>query len=209
MHRVRVAQKNRVDASEASGRTPNSCREHIGESWQGNSIAVSNARTSGRTASGGATEPGVVRLAFRKPGRRQNASWFTAHSLPQSLESGSAKRADGYWRDRAAMCPTFNRDDQGSNPCASIGSPDLAVEDRTLNPGRLVRLQRGACALLVQRISTPRYERGDMGSSPVEDTGFVVQWEDRWPATSRSEFDSPRIHCHVVHRKNARPTTEL
>lgn len=69
------------------------------------------------------------------------------------------------------MYPTFNRGDQGSNPCASIGSPDLAVEDRTLNPRRLVRLQRGACALLVQRISTPRYERGNMGSSPVEGIG--------------------------------------
>ena len=90
--------------------------------------------------------------------------------MRRSRESVSAKLDDRLLADRAAMCPTFNRGHQGSNPCASTGSPGLAAEDRTLNPGRLVRLQRRASALLVKRMITPRYERGDMGSSPVEGT---------------------------------------
>ena len=106
-----------ADIGKAQGSIPWSC---IGELWQGNSIAVSSAKTSGRTASSGATEPGVAGHASRKNGRRQNAGWFTARSLPKSLDRGSVKSVDGYWRDRAAMCPTFNRGDQGSTPCASM-----------------------------------------------------------------------------------------
>ena len=114
-----------------------------GDTWQDNYNVVSSVEASGRTAFSVATEPGDVRHAFKSSGKRRNAGWSTVLSLQQPLVSGLQSLDEGYWRDRAAMCPTFNRDHQGSNPCASI-------------------------ALLVQRISTPRYERGDMGSSPVE-----------------------------------------
>ena len=172
-----------ADTGKAQGSIPWSC---IGELCQGNSIAVLNAKTSGRTASSGATEPGVVGHASRKNGRRQNAGWFTARSLPQSRERGSVNRVEGYWRDRAAMCPTFNRGDQGSTPCASIGSPDLAR------------------ALLVQRISTPRYERGDMGSSPVEGMGSLYVGGPRAGLKSRkTRFDSERSHVLLVARSTS------
>ena len=65
------------------------------------------------------------------------------------------------------MCSTFNRGYGSSILPASTRSPGLAAEDRTLNSGRLVRLQRRALARVVKRIITLCYERRDMGSSPV------------------------------------------
>src|SRR5262245_55741711 len=117
-----------------------------GETWQDNYSVVSNVEANGRTAFSVATEPGDARHAFKSSGRKQSASWSTVPSLQRPLVSDLRSLGEGYWRDRAAMCPTFNRDHQGSNPCASI-------------------------ALLVQRIRTPRYERGDRGSSPLEGIG--------------------------------------
>src|SRR5678816_2128792 len=98
-----------------------------GETWQDNYSVVSNVEVNGRTAFSVATEPGDARHAFKSSGRRRSAGWFTVPSSQRPLVSDQRSLGEGYWRDRAAMCPTFNRDHQGSNPCASIASWDVRL----------------------------------------------------------------------------------
>lgn len=93
--RVLVAQLERADASEASGRTFDSCREHLVRIWQSSYSVVSSVEASRRTASSAATEPGDARHAFRRSGRRQNAGWFTGPSLRRSRANDSARLDDG------------------------------------------------------------------------------------------------------------------
>lgn len=51
--------------------------------------------------------------------------------------------------DQLADGSTFNREVAGSLPAAGTRFPGLAAEDRTLTPGRMVRLHREAFLILV------------------------------------------------------------
>lgn len=123
----------------------------VGETWQDNYSVVSSVEASRRTASSAATEPGDVRRASRSSGQRQSASWFIDQGLPRPLANGPPRldEVTGVTERRCArLLIGITR--------VRIPAPVLALGSRAKR------------ALLVQQISTPRYERGNMGAIPVE-----------------------------------------